>query len=275
MLDVAAQHVQVSGRRVAFRRAGQGPALVLLHGGLSDGREWLPLMADLSDVADLVAVDIPGCGGSDDPPPGTTLADLADVVAGLVVALGLAQPHVGGLSFGGGLALQVATRHPDLPASLVLMSAYAGWAGSLPPEEVAARTAWARAVVNRPPWTDTAGGELVPGSVSTPLPADLAGLLAQVEADFRPVPTGVLLEAFAAADLRAELGTVRCPTLVVHGELDVRAPRPVADALAAGIPGARLVVVEGAGHQVNLEARAEVADIVREHLRGFGAGSVR
>jgi pimeloyl-ACP methyl ester carboxylesterase len=49
----------------------------------------------------------------------------------------------------------------------------------------------------------------------------------------------------------------------------------VADALAAGIPRARLVVVEGAGHQVNLEARAEVADIVREHLRGFGAGSAR
>lgn len=272
MLELAEQHVDVAGRRVAYRRAGQGPALVLLHGGLSDGREWLPLMSDLSDVADLVAVDIPGCGGSDDPPAGTTLGDLADVVAGLVAAMGLTHPHVGGLSFGGGLALQVATRHVDLPASLVLMSGYAGWAGSLPPDEVASRIAWGRRVASEPPPEDPA--ELVPGAVSTPLPPELAGLLARVNADIRPEPTGVLLEAFAAADLRPELREVRCPTLVVHGDLDQRAPRPVADALLAGIPGARLVVVEGAGHQVNLEARDEVARIVREHLHQAG-GSVR
>jgi pimeloyl-ACP methyl ester carboxylesterase len=73
-----------------------------------------------------------------------------------------------------------------------------------------------------------------------------------------------LLEAFADADLSAELGDVRCPTLVVHGERDARAPRPVAEALHRGIPGSRLVVLPGVGHMVNLEARTETAALVRE-----------
>ena len=262
MLDAELQHVLVGGRRAAYRRAGGGPVVVLLHGGVSDGREWLPLMTDLHADADVLALDLPGCGGSDDPPPRCTLADLADVVAGVVQALALGPVHLGGLSFGGGLALQVAVRHPAAVRSLLLFSAYAGWAGSLPPEEVAARRAWARTFVTGSRPTDPA--ELVPGLLGSRLPPELAGLLEQVTAGARPGPTLDLLEAFAEADLSAELGNVRCPTLVVHGERDTRAPRPVAEALHRGIPGSRLVVLPGVGHMVNLEARAETAALVRD-----------
>jgi pimeloyl-ACP methyl ester carboxylesterase len=260
--DVELEHVMVDGRRIAYRRSGRGPTVLLLHGGVSDGREWLPLMTDVEADADVVALDVPGCGGSDDPPPGCTLADLADVVAGAVQALDLGPVHLGGLSFGGGLALQVAVRHPTVVRSLLLFSAYAGWAGSLPPEEVAARRVWARTFLTGSRPTDPA--ELVPGLLGSPLPSELADLLEQVSAAVRPGPTMHLLEAFADADLSAELGDVRCPTLVVHGERDERAPRPVAEALHRGIPGSRLVVLPGVGHMVNLEARAETAILVRE-----------
>ena len=262
MLDLEVQDVDVDGRRVGYRRTGAGPPVVLLHGGLSDSREWLPLMGRLADVADLVAMDAPGCGHSDDPPEGSSLADLGDVVAGFVGALGLDRPHLCGLSFGAGLALQVAARRPALPASMVLLSGYAGWAGSLPPEEVATRLEWARSLVDQPPDVDPA--DLVPGLLGGPLPSELAELLAEATAGYRPGPTRVLLEAFAAADLRDELAAVTCPTVVVHGELDVRAPRPVAEALVAGIAGSRLVVLRGVGHQVNLEAVDEVADLFRQ-----------
>ena len=265
MRDVELQHVRVHGRRIAYRRNGSGPTVLLLHGGVSDGREWLPLMTDVAADADVVALDLPGCGGSDDPPPGCTLADLADDVAGVVAALDLGPVHLGGLSFGGGLALQVAIRHPRTVRSLLLFSAYAGWAGSLPPEEVAARRAWARTFLAGSRPTDPA--ELVPGLLGTSLPPELADLLAQMAAAARPGPTMSLLEAFADADLSADLGDVRCPTLVVHGELDERAPRPVADALHRGIPGSRLVVVPGVGHMVDLEARAETAALVRDVVR--------
>ena len=261
MHDVELQHVLVDGRRVAFRRAGRGPVVVLLHGAVSDGREWLPLLTDLLEYADVLALDIPGCGGSDDPPSGSTLADLADVVAGAVQALHLGPVHLGGLSFGGGLALQVAIRHPSLVRSLVLFSAYAGWAGSLPPEEVSARRAWARSFLEGPPVDPD---QVVPGLLGKPLPPELADLLAQAHAAHRPGPTLVLLDAFADADLSTELADVRCPTLVVHGELDERAPRAVANALHRGITGSRLVVLPGVGHMVTLEARAGTAALMRE-----------
>lgn len=266
MLDLEVQRAEVAGRRVGYRRTGEGPPVVLLHGGLSDSREWLPVMGRLVDDADLVAMDVPGCGDSDDPPEGSSLADLGDVVAGFVRELGLDRPHLCGLSFGAGLALQVAARHPELPASMVMLSGYAGWAGSLPPDEVAARLEWARSLVGGGPSTGPAG--LVPGLLGSPLPPDLARLIAQAEESFRPGPTRVLLEAFAAADLRDELAAVTCPTVVVHGERDVRAPLPVAEALRAGIAGSRLVVLRGVGHQVNLEAVDEVADLLRAVVSG-------
>jgi pimeloyl-ACP methyl ester carboxylesterase len=264
--DVELRHVTVDGLRLGYRRTGRGPVVLLLHGGASDGREWLPLMSDVESEADLVALDVAGCGGSDDPAPGCSLADLADLVSGAVRALGLGPVHLGGLSFGGGLALQVALRHPDLVRSLLLFSAYAGWAGSLPPEEVAARRAWARSFLEGP--RPAAPDELVPGLLGRPLPPELADLLRQAHAEHRPGPTTVLLEAFADADLSAELGAVRCPTVVVHGELDERAPLAVAEGLHRGIQASRLVVLPGVGHQVNLEARAETAAIVREVVAG-------
>ena len=104
----------------------------------------------------------------------------------------------------------------------------------------------------------------MPGLLGGPLPSELADLLEQAAAGARPGPTRTLLEAFADADLSAELGDVRCPTVVVHGDRDERAPRPVADALHRGIPGSRLVVLPGVGHMVNLEARAETAVLVRD-----------
>ena len=62
------------------------------------------------------------------------MAGYADCLAGFVNALGLERPHVAGLSFGGALALELSHRHPAIPMTLILASAYAGWAGSLPAE---------------------------------------------------------------------------------------------------------------------------------------------
>src|SRR5688572_11911530 len=144
------QYVEVRGRRLAYHRAGAGEPLVLLHGGWSDGRSWTRELTSLSDGFDVVALDIPGCGGSDDPPRPVSLDWYADAVAAFVTGLALGRVHLAGLSFGGGLALAVAQRHPGLVRSLVLVGAYAGWAGSLSPEEVAARVARLRDEMGRP-----------------------------------------------------------------------------------------------------------------------------
>ena len=132
MLEV----VNVGGLDIAFRRQGRGPALLLLHGGVSDSRVWRVEIESLSDEFTVVAWDAPGCGASSDPPETFRMADFADCLAGFVEATGLGRPHVLGHSWGATLALELCRRQPSMVASLVLVGAYAGWAGSLPPDEV-------------------------------------------------------------------------------------------------------------------------------------------
>jgi pimeloyl-ACP methyl ester carboxylesterase len=148
--------VEVDGQRIAYRSAGTGPPLVMLHGGLVDSRVWRREIGALSDEFHVVAWDAPGCGGSSDPRPDITLDGYADSLAGLIDALALGHVHLLGHSFGGGLALAVYDRHPHLVRSLMLISAYAGWAGSLPPEEVERRRQGAMRNARRPPqeWVD-------------------------------------------------------------------------------------------------------------------------
>src|SRR3954447_4111113 len=265
---VAVKPVECGGRRIAYHRAGAGPPLMLLHGGWSDGRAWRRQLAGLADGFDVIAWDAPGCGGSDDPPERMTLADYADAVADLIAALGIGRLHLGGLSFGGGLAIAVYRRLPHVIRSLVLAGAYAGWKGSLPPEEGAGRLRRAQAEAGRPP-TEWMDGYLA-GFFSGPVPAGVSDLVRTMMLDVRPTGLLPMLTAFAEADLRDVLPTIAVPTLLIYGERDVRAPLPVAEALHAAIPASELVVLPGVGHCLNLEA----PDAFNAEVRRFlGAGS--
>jgi pimeloyl-ACP methyl ester carboxylesterase len=254
----------VGGLRVAFRRRGRGEPVLLVHGGLSDSREWGLQVEDLSRDHDVVAVDVLGCGGSADPPGGFGIADHARVLAGLLHTLGISPAHVLGHSLGSVFALALYAEDPRAVRSLILAGAYAGWAGSLPPEEVEARTLMALATLGRP--VDEWGPEFLstvhgPGASAALLDASMAILR-----DVRPEPSRDLVLALASADLREVLPTVTVPVLLVYGESDQRAPAPVAAQLQAGIPGSRLVVLPGAGHAVHLEAVEAFNAAVRQFL---------
>src|SRR2546428_13653415 len=143
--------IEVEGLRIAYQRAGKGPPLVLLHGFVGDSREWRRQIDDLSDEFTVVAWDAPGSGCSSDPPEAFRLADYADCLAAFIDALGLERVHAAGVSFGGALALELYHRHPTLPMSLVLASAYAGWTGSLPAETVEHRLQQTLQAADLPP----------------------------------------------------------------------------------------------------------------------------
>jgi pimeloyl-ACP methyl ester carboxylesterase len=253
---------------VAYRRAGAGAPLVLLHGGLSDGRSWTPQLGSLASEYDVAAWDAPGCGDSADPAADLRLADYADAVAALVRALGVGPVHLAGHSFGAGLAIDVYTRHRRLVRSLVLSGAYAGWRGSLPPAEVQARLNRARADLDRPPaeWVDS----YLAGFFGHSVAPETVEAARSMMLDVRPAGALSMLTAFASADLRAVLPTIAVPTLLIYGAEDVRAPRQVAEALHAAIPGSRLILVPAAGHDVNLEAPEEYDAAVRAFLRMAG-----
>ncbi len=263
--EVAMDRVETRIGIVAYRRVGAGAPLVLLHGGLSDGRAWTPQLESLAREYDVVAWDAPGCGGSADPTADLCLADYADAVAVLVRALGAGPVHLAGHSFGAGLAIDVYGHHRHLVRSLVLSGAYAGWRGSLPPAEVEARLNRALAELDRPPaeWADS----YLAGFFGHSVPLEALEAARTMMLDVRPAGTRSMLTAFANADLRAVLPAISVPTLLIYGAEDVRAPRGVAEALHAAIPGSRLILVPAAGHDVNLEAPQEYDAAVRAFLR--------
>jgi pimeloyl-ACP methyl ester carboxylesterase len=264
------EEISVGGMRITYRMAGSGPPLVLLHGGPSDSREWRRQLQGLADAFTVIAWDMPGCGGSDDPPEHFRTRDYADALAAFIGALDLRQPHVLGLSFGSGLALELYRWHRSVPRSLILASAYAGWAGSLPPEVVEQRKEQMVRRIELPP--DEFASEFLPSLLSEAAPVELVDELRTILSDFHPVGQRALIRAgFAEHDVRDVLPHVGVPTLLLYGDRDVRSPLDVAAEMRASIPGSTLVVIPGVGHMINMEA----PDRFNAEVRGFlGAFSV-
>ncbi len=256
-------HVQIGKLSIAFERQGEGPPLVLLHGGVSDSREWRRQLRGLSDAFTVVAWDAPGCGRSSDPPADFLMCDYADCLARFIDALELGRPHVVGLSFGGTLALELQRRHPGLPRTLVLASAYTGWAGSLPPDEVSRRLDSVVRDSQLP--AQSFANRWLPTLLTSEAPADLIDELRAIVSDFHPQGARTMARAMAAADLRSVLPLVDVPTLLLYGEADARSPITIAEELRDRIPNSTLVVFPGVGHQLNMEA----AERFDSELRDF------
>jgi len=241
---------------------------VLVHGYVGDGPStWRAQIDELSDEFTVVAWDGPGAGRSADPPESFSLGDFADCLAGFVAALGLRRPHIGGLSFGGGVALELYRRYPTFPRSLILASAYAGWAGSLPPDVVEQRLRQVMELSHLRP--DRFASQVAPTMFSGSAPQDLVRRFAASIADFHPAGLRAMARSFADADVRDVLALIDVPTLLLYGDEDVRAPTRVGEALHAAIRGSTFVVLPGVGHiscveaanRFNAEARAFLSRI--------------
>jgi len=268
-MTIRLEHVQVGQQRIAYRRAGNGPALVLLHGAVCDSRVWRAPMERLADEFTVLAWDAPGCGLSTDPPDSWRLPQYADCLAAFLDTISLDDVALLGHSWGSALALQLYHRHPSLPTTMLLVGAYAGWAGSLPPEEVAARLRFALDVADRLP-----GGfdpESMPGLFSDAIPADCVQELKTIMSEIRPEGTRVMAHALAEADLRDMLGDITVPVLLLYGDRDERAPLPVARSLQGAISTSTLVVLPGIGHESFLESTGTFVQEVRRFLHSRGA----
>ena len=267
--------VVVGGLRIAYQDEGAGPGLVLLHGGMDDSRSWRWQVDGLSDEFRVLAWDAPGCGQSSEPPGSWRMPDYADCLAAWLEAVGVEQPNLLGLSWGSTVALELYRRHPAVPRSLILASAYAGWAGSLPPEDVTARLEAVLAAADLPR-DDLLKGW--PGLLSPSAPPALVEELVRIWADnagsIHPAGYRSMAHSMAEADLRDVLPRIEIPTLLLYGELDQRSPLRIAAELRDRIPSARLSVIAGAGHVSNAEAPAEFNAQVREFLRAPGRARV-
>lgn len=260
-----ADRVDVDGLTLAYRRVGHGPALVLLHGAYEDSRIWQRQLDGLSDQYTVVAWDAPGCGLSTDPPETFTEADYSDCLAGFIEELNLpTPPHVLGLSWGSILALGLYQHHPHAMASLVLASAYAGWAGSLPSEEVQRRVQQVLREVELP--VEAFADDWMPTLFTAAAGPELVDEVIAIMGDFHPAGMRVAARTMGESDLRPMLSTIAVPTLLLYGELDVRSPVHVGEDLHARIPGSTLVVLPGAPHLAQVETPGLFNDAVRDFL---------
>jgi pimeloyl-ACP methyl ester carboxylesterase len=192
------------------------------------------------------------------------MAGYADCLAGFVDRLGLGQPHVAGLSFGGALALEFCRRHPAIPRTLTLVSAYAGWGGSLPADVAEQRLQQALELADLQP--EAFVGTLLPTMFSEATPAESVDEFGASMLAFHPAGFRAMARA-SAEDLRDALPHIEVPTLLVYGEQDVRAPLTVAEDLHAAIPGSALAVLSGTGHLCNIETPEAFNGAIRNFLR--------
>ena len=246
-------HVDVSGARLWVEEAGDGPAVLLVHGGLGDMRLWEPEVPALAERFRVVRYDLRFWGRSES--PGVEFSSIDDLI-GVLDALGIERAAVVGLSLGGGLALDAVLAHPDRFWALVHV---AGGVTGVP--------------VN--PYTPEQEAVFEGDDVDAMLEADLAVWaplgatdeyreLWRVTPDARGIPDGA--QPRTRPDARLE--DVAVPTLAIVAEHDPPEFRALGEEVARRIPGARLARV-ASDHYLTLREPERVSELLLEFLIAY------
>ncbi len=258
--------VHVNGIDLHYEQHGVGPDVLLIAGLGAHTGDWARQVPALARHFRVTAFDNRGYGRSSAPDEPYSIRQMAEDVIALMDALGIGRAHVVGSSMGGEIAQELAIAYPERVDHLVLMATSAGgrWArvvaraDGLPTglRRIATRLRGLARQLRRRLHALTARragrGPQPPTPEPPPVPAH--GLRRQQEAT-------------AAFDAHDRLHRIAAPTLVLAGTKDRVAPVAAAEELARGIPGARLVVLRGAGHLMHYERAEEVNRILLAFLR--------
>ncbi len=243
----------VNGINLSYNVKGNGPPLVLIIGFASARNLWYSAVSAFSKSHRVITFDNRGFGKSEKPPGPYTTRMLADDTLGLMDHLGIKKAHVLGGSLGGMVAQEIAIGHPDRLDKLILSATSAGGPRL--------HDAFAEMIkASYPDWDSAKPEDLTPARLQQFMVAmaslsfdGLAKTLSmplvklQARRGKIEVPVGQL-QAMLSHDALDRLASIQAPTLVLTGEKDQLIPSGSAQELAAGIKGARLVVIEGAAH---------------------------
>ncbi|MEU2373508.1 bifunctional 3-oxoadipate enol-lactonase/4-carboxymuconolactone decarboxylase PcaDC [Streptomyces misionensis] len=236
------------------------PVLIL---GPSLGTTWHMWDRQVSELAKQWRVfrfDLPGHGGAPAHPAGSA-GELAARLLATLDALGVQRFGYAGCALGGAIGIELALRHPERLASLALVAASPrfGTADEFRQRGVIVRTNGLDPIARTSPERWFTGG------FAAAQPAITEWAVQMV----RTTDPGCYIaacEILAAFDVRAELGRVGVPTMVLVGSEDQVTGPAEARTLVAGIPDARLAVVPGASHLVPVEQPAAVTDLLVHHF---------
>jgi len=254
------QYTTVHGYRRAFRYAGSGPALLLLHGIGDSSDTWEPVIEELAQHYTVIAPDLLGHGRSDRPRADYSIAAYACGMRDLISVLDLDRVTVLGHSLGGGIAMQFAYQFPERCERLVLV----GTGGVGPKTHKLLHMVATPGVETMLPLLRVPGVKQV-GSVGLRmlhwLDTDLGRDSDDLMRIFDALPDSPARSAFlrtlrAAVDRRGQVITMldRCylaegmPTLLIWGERDAIIPVDQASLVHEAMPGSRLELFADSGH---------------------------
>ncbi|TLQ44155.1 alpha/beta fold hydrolase [Streptomyces marianii] len=256
---------------IAHDVAGDGPAVVLLHSSVCDRRMWDEQRDALARAGyRVVCPDFRGFG--DTPAEALRPYRDADDVLALLDALGISRAAFVGASFGGGVAVEIAASRPDRVTALALLCAvlpgHEPGPGLLAFDEeedelLGAGDLDAAVELNVATWLGPEAGEAVRGRVRA---MQRHAFEVQLAADAEAEQAGA--EPVDDDEPPVDPAAITAPAVVVSGRHDLDDFRAVSARLAELIPGARAVELPWAGHLPALERPAEVADLLRDFLRG-------
>ena len=244
---------------------GFGAPVVLVHAIGCDRRMWDALAEALAPGWRVIRPDVRGHGASPVTPRPYSLEMLADDVAALLDRLGIERAHWVGLSMGGMIGQAFALRYPERIGKLVIANSTSSYG----PEGPGMWQARARLV-------EEGGVASIRDMVTARYFSEEArrsqpALVEAVMARFlQTAKQGYLgcCDAIAALDFSGDLARIKAPTLVIAGGADAGTPTAMSEAIARGIPGAKLAVIPGAAHLSAVEKPAEFNALVREFLAG-------
>lgn len=274
----ALQRLTIHGREIAYRSAGQGPVVVLLHGMAGSSMAWRPVMDVLASRFRVIAPDLLGHGASAKPDVEYNLGAHANMMRDFLLALGLDRVTLVGQSFGGGVAMQLAYQFPERCDRLVLVSS--GGLGrevsgllralTLPGSEHVLRVTCASSL--RVPARQAVGWLKRLGLSATPLMDEIVRCWGSLGA--APTRHAFLSTLRAVVDAGGQSVsavdrlylTAHVPTLIVWGGRDTLIPVDHAHAAHAAMPGSRLVIFDAAGHFPHCEAAPQFAAALMDFI---------
>lgn len=242
---------------------GPGEAVLLVHAIGCDHRMWESLVPRLAQHFRVIAVDARGHGKSPVPPRPYTLEILSDDACTLLDKLGIAKAHWVGLSMGGMVGQAFALRHPARLLKLVIANSSSTYGAE-------GRPMWKARIKSVEEGglaaiRDTVEARYFSDAYRARSPESVAGVMER----FVATPAAGYLgcsDAISNLDFSDDLIRIRARTLVIAGENDVATPLAMSQAIASGIPGAKLAVIPGAAHLSIAEKPEEFARLVEDFL---------
>ena len=252
------------GPALAYADTGpDGPdAVVLLHSLGTDHRMWADQIAALRDRHRVIVPDCRGHGGSAWAGPAGVDAWVADLDR-VLDAAGTERAALAGVSLGGIQAIAYAAARPDRVRSVVIADSFA----ELPAEVAEAKIAGLAGQAETEGMAAVADSYVADTFTLDPPPAGAERVRAAIAGMDVSAYTASVRACFGAR-VGDRLAAVRAPALVLWGDADAKTPRALSERIAAGVPGAELREIPGAGHLSNLENPAAFTRAVADFLSG-------